>query len=104
METGKENADVSPRLSAITVPSANSRSSAVRMRSCGTSRSFSASDVSSFRKGNHHVQNPVDGYPKSYARDDIPKLDRYPGGQTLPMPSTLPEPYGRDNSDISRQI
>jgi formate dehydrogenase len=30
--------------------------------------------------------DPVDGYPKTYARDDIPKLDHYPGGQTLPMP------------------
>jgi formate dehydrogenase len=28
--------------------------------------------------------DPIDGYPKSYARDDIPKLERYPGGQTLP--------------------
>ena len=26
--------------------------------------------------------DPVDGYPTSYARDDIPKIDRYPGGQT----------------------
>ena len=23
--------------------------------------------------------DPVDGYPKTYARDDMPKLDRYPG-------------------------
>ena len=30
--------------------------------------------------------DPVDGYPKTYARDDIPKLDHYPGGQTLPTP------------------
>ena len=30
--------------------------------------------------------DPVSGYPKSYARDDIPKLARYPGGQTLPTP------------------
>src|SRR4029077_6671720 len=33
--------------------------------------------------------DPVDGYPKSYARDDIPKLDRYPGGQALPMPKAI---------------
>ena len=33
--------------------------------------------------------DPVDGYPKSYARDDIPKLDRYPDGQSLPTPSTI---------------
>jgi formate dehydrogenase len=30
--------------------------------------------------------DPVGGYPKSYARDDIPKLERYPDGQTLPTP------------------
>ena len=30
--------------------------------------------------------DPVDGYPTTYARDDIPKLERYPGGQTLPTP------------------
>jgi formate dehydrogenase len=33
--------------------------------------------------------DPVDGYPKSYARDDIPQLDRYPGGQTLPTPKAI---------------
>ncbi|GAB1824620.1 NAD-dependent formate dehydrogenase [Herbidospora sp. RD11066] len=31
--------------------------------------------------------DPVDGYPKTYARDDLPALDGYPGGQTLPTPS-----------------
>ena len=30
--------------------------------------------------------DPVDGYPKSYARDDLPKLTHYPDGQTLPTP------------------
>ena len=33
--------------------------------------------------------DPVDGYPKSYARADIPKLDYYPGGQTLPTPRAI---------------
>jgi formate dehydrogenase len=33
--------------------------------------------------------DPVDGYPKSYARDDIPAIDRYPGGQTTPTPSAI---------------
>jgi formate dehydrogenase len=28
--------------------------------------------------------DPVDGYPPSYARDGIPKIDGYPGGQTAP--------------------
>jgi formate dehydrogenase len=33
--------------------------------------------------------DPVDGYPKSYARDDLPKLTSYPGGQTLPTPKAI---------------
>jgi formate dehydrogenase len=33
--------------------------------------------------------DPVDGYPTSYARDDIPKLERYPDGQTLPTPRAI---------------
>ena len=28
--------------------------------------------------------DPVSGHPKSYARDGIPKVERYPGGQTTP--------------------
>jgi len=33
--------------------------------------------------------DPVSGYPRSYARDDIPRLERYPGGQTLPTPRKI---------------
>ena len=33
--------------------------------------------------------DPVDGYPKTYARDEIPKIDNYPGGQTAPTPSKI---------------
>src|SRR5882672_12704944 len=33
--------------------------------------------------------DPVSGYPTFYARDDLPKLDRYPGGQTLPSPRQI---------------
>jgi formate dehydrogenase len=33
--------------------------------------------------------DPVDGYPKTYARDGIPKLDKYPGGQTMPTPKAI---------------
>jgi len=34
-------------------------------------------------------EDPVDGYPSSYPRDDLPHLDHYPGGQTLPTPSAI---------------
>jgi formate dehydrogenase len=33
--------------------------------------------------------DPEDGYPRSYPRDDIPKLDHYPGGQTVPSPKRI---------------
>src|SRR6202789_4670240 len=33
--------------------------------------------------------DPVDGYPKSYARDDLPVISGYPGGQTLPSPEAI---------------
>ena len=33
--------------------------------------------------------DPVDGYPKSYPRDSLPKIDQYPGGQTLPTPKAI---------------
>ena len=33
--------------------------------------------------------DPIDGYPTSYARDDIPKIDLYPGGQTAPTPTAI---------------
>lgn len=33
--------------------------------------------------------DPVDGYPTSYARDDIPQLDQYPDGQSLPSPQAI---------------
>ena len=28
--------------------------------------------------------DPVDGYPASYARDEIPQIGSYPGGQATP--------------------
>ena len=33
--------------------------------------------------------DPVGGYPKSYARDGIPKIETYPGGQTAPTPKQI---------------
>ena len=33
--------------------------------------------------------DPVDGYPATYARDDIPVIDHYPGGQTTPTPAAI---------------
>ena len=33
--------------------------------------------------------DPADGYPPSYAREDIPTIERYPGGQTTPTPEQI---------------
>jgi len=33
--------------------------------------------------------DPVDGYPTSYARDGIPTIKQYPGGQTAPTPESI---------------
>jgi formate dehydrogenase len=33
--------------------------------------------------------DPVGGFPKSYAREDIPKIERYPGGQSTPTPRSI---------------
>ena len=33
--------------------------------------------------------DPIDGYPTSYARDGLPRIDAYPDGQTLPCPKAI---------------
>ncbi|MFD9741207.1 NAD-dependent formate dehydrogenase [Umezawaea sp. NPDC059074] len=34
-------------------------------------------------------EDPTGGYPKTYARDDLPLIETYPGGQTLPTPKAV---------------
>ena len=34
-------------------------------------------------------EDPAEGYPPPYPRDDVPQIDRYPGGQTTPSPERL---------------
>jgi formate dehydrogenase len=33
--------------------------------------------------------DPIGGMPSSYPRDDLPKIERYPDGQTLPTPKAI---------------
>ena len=33
--------------------------------------------------------DPVDGYPPRYARDEIPRIERYPDGQSTPTPKRI---------------
>jgi len=48
--------------------------------------------------------NPVAGYPTSYARDDIPKIERYRGGQTVPNPKQIDFNPGELLGSVSGQL
>jgi formate dehydrogenase len=48
--------------------------------------------------------DPVDGYPKTYARDSIPTLDRYPDGQTLPTPRAIDFKPGQLQGSVSGEL
>jgi formate dehydrogenase len=48
--------------------------------------------------------DPVDGYPKSYARDGLPKLGLYPGGQTLPTPRSIDFTPGQLLGSVSGEL
>ena len=48
--------------------------------------------------------DPVEGYPTNYARDDIPKLDTYPDGQTLPTPNVIDYTPGTLLGSVSGEL
>jgi formate dehydrogenase len=48
--------------------------------------------------------DPIDGFPKSYARDSIPKLERYPDGQTLPTPKKIDFTPGELLGSVSGEL
>ena len=48
--------------------------------------------------------DPVTGYPPAYARDDLPKLERYPDGQTLPTPSGVDFTPGQLLGSVSGEL
>jgi formate dehydrogenase len=48
--------------------------------------------------------DPVDGYPKSYVRDDLPKLTHYPDGQTLPTPKAIDFVAGHLLGSVSGEL
>jgi len=45
--------------------------------------------------------DPVDGHPTSYARDSVPHIASYPGGQTAPTPKALDFTPGEMVGDVS---
>ena len=48
--------------------------------------------------------DPIDGYPKSYARDDLPRLTNYPDGQTLPSPKAIDFKPGHLLGSVSGEL
>ena len=48
--------------------------------------------------------DPADGYPTSYPRDDLPKIERYPDGQTLPTPSAIDFRPGQLLGSVSGEL
>jgi formate dehydrogenase len=49
-------------------------------------------------------EDPVDGYPKAYARDEIPKVQSYPGGQTAPTPKQIDFKPGQLLGSVSGEL
>ena len=48
--------------------------------------------------------DPVDGYPPKYARDDLPVIERYPGGQTVPSPKAIDFKPGELLGSVSGEL
>ena len=48
--------------------------------------------------------DPVDGYPTNYPRDDLPKIERYPDGQTLPTPKAIDFRPGQLLGSVSGEL
>lgn len=48
--------------------------------------------------------DPVNGHPSTYARNDLPHLDGYPGGQTLPTPSAVDFTPGHLLGSVSGEL
>jgi len=48
--------------------------------------------------------DPVDGYPPIYARDGVPKIERYPDGQSAPTPEAIDFTPGELLGSVSGEL
>jgi formate dehydrogenase len=48
--------------------------------------------------------DPVDGYPDTYPRDDLPRITSYPGGQTTPSPQAIDFRPGQLLGSVSGEL
>jgi formate dehydrogenase len=48
--------------------------------------------------------DPIDGYPKAYARDSIPEIKYYPDGQTTPTPKAIDFKPGELLGSVSGEL
>ncbi|MFI0965862.1 NAD-dependent formate dehydrogenase [Streptomyces sp. NPDC021080] len=48
--------------------------------------------------------DPTDGYPTAYARDEVPAIDSYPGGQTAPTPEAIDFTPGHLLGSVSGEL
>jgi formate dehydrogenase len=48
--------------------------------------------------------DPITGYPKTYARNGVPKIDHYPGGQTTPTPEHIDFTPGELLGSVSGEL
>jgi formate dehydrogenase len=49
-------------------------------------------------------EDPIDGYPPRYARDEIPRIERYPDGQSAPTPQTIDFTPGELLGSVSGEL
>lgn len=49
-------------------------------------------------------EDPVGGYPSSYPRNAVPRLERYPDGQTLPTPKGIDFKPGQLLGSVSGEL
>ena len=48
--------------------------------------------------------DPVTGYPPAYARDGVPRIEQYPGGQTTPTPAAIDFTPGELLGSVSGEL